>query len=96
MTRIGHIKAPINPYLEEERKRQLDVLETVPEEMLLFQEYDDNNDLNINNSNGNQQRQQNTPSGISYKDKLRTELQRRRNNNRNDNNNHHNEGYYYK
>ena len=37
---ISKIHAPTNPYLEEKRARERDMLETVPEEMLLFQEYD--------------------------------------------------------
>jgi len=38
---IQDIKVPVNPYLEDQQKRMRDVLETVPEEMLVFQEFED-------------------------------------------------------
>jgi len=63
---IADIKAPeLNPYLKERRERERNMLDTVPEEMLLFQEYDQPDE------------EVSTDSGISYKEKLAYALQRR-------------------
>jgi hypothetical protein len=57
---IQDIQPPeLNPYLEEQRKQERDMLETVPEEMLVFQEYHDKTAP-----------PDKTSSGISYKDKI--------------------------
>ncbi|KAG7358953.1 hypothetical protein IV203_015542 [Nitzschia inconspicua] len=64
---------PSNPHLDERRQRERDMLETVPEEMLVFQEYDD------------QRASDKTYSGVSYKDKV-AQLKARRNNTNNGNN----------
>jgi hypothetical protein len=67
---IQDIQAPeLNPYLEEQRQRERDMLETAPEEMLIFQEYNDEKSA-----------ADKTYSGISYKDKV-AQLKARRNNN---------------
>eukprot|EP00980_Cylindrotheca_fusiformis_P012143 scaffold2936_cov113-Cylindrotheca_fusiformis.AAC.3 len=53
---IFEIEAPTNPYLEEKRERERNLVETVPEEMLLFQEYGEE--------------QQERPQPMSYRDRL--------------------------
>jgi hypothetical protein len=53
---IFEIEAPTNPYLEEQRERARNLVETVPEEMLLFQEYGEE--------------QQQAPQPLSYRQKL--------------------------
>ena len=55
---IQEIEAPVNPYLEEQRRKERDMYETVPEEMLLFQEY------------GDDEASRNRPKVASYKDQL--------------------------
>ncbi|KAL3914983.1 MAG: hypothetical protein SGILL_005858 [Bacillariaceae sp.] len=56
---IQDIEPPeTNPYLEDRRKRERDLLETVPEEMLLFQDFEGEDEVDK------------TFSGISYKDKV--------------------------
>jgi hypothetical protein len=66
---IQRIQAPeLNPYLAEQRKRERDMLETVPEEMLLFQEYHDKTPPDDNK----------TYSRISYKDQV-AQLKTKRN-----------------
>lgn len=60
---IQDIKAPVNPYLEDQQKRMRDVLETVPEEMLVFQEYDD--------EEGKVSKEELASyTGVSYKEKM--------------------------
>ena len=63
---ISKIEAPTNPYLEERRARERDMIETIPEEMLIFQEYDSSED------------QESMPKTASYKDKLALFNARRR------------------
>jgi hypothetical protein len=73
---IQEIHAPeLNPYLEEQRKKERDMLETVPEEMLLF------HDFHEESVTGDR-----IFSGISYKDKV-AQLKARSRGNNNDNNN---------
>jgi hypothetical protein len=58
---IENIQAPqLNPFLEEQRQRERDMLETVPEEMLVFQKYKDDETTAGDRSF----------SGISYKDRV--------------------------
>lgn len=60
---IQDIKAPVNPYLEDQRKRMMDVIETVPEEMLVFQEFDD--------EEGKLSKEELASyTGVSYKEKM--------------------------
>lgn len=84
---IQEMKAPVNPYLEDQHKRQLDLITTVPEEMLIFQEFDPDNDgierQNVDKSH----------SGISYRQKMQQKQEERQqqqnaaNNDGGDNNN---------
>ena len=60
---IQDIKAPVNPYLEDQQKRMRDVLETVPEEMLVFQEYEDDEDKVS-------KEELTSYTGVSYKEKM--------------------------
>lgn len=61
---IQDIKAPVNPYLEDQRRRQLNVVETVPEEMLVFREFDQETErLRTAAANVNS-------AGISYKQRI--------------------------
>ena len=60
-----------NPYLKERRERERDMLETVPEEMLLFQEYDETSGGNGANVAGQNQQ-------ISYRDRLRQAQEQKR------------------
>lgn len=62
---IAEIEAPVNPYLEDQRKRMMDVIETAPEEMLLFQEYQDKS-----SSQQQQPPQEQSTSGVSYRDRV--------------------------
>ena len=57
-----------NPYLKERRVRERDMVETVPEEMLLFQEYDEEQQ-----QDGQQQQQ-----SVNYRDRLRQIQEERR------------------
>jgi len=75
---IQDIKAPVNPYLEEQRKRMMDVIETVPEEMLVFREFDDDD----NNGGAGPNRTKNIDksfSGISYRERMAKVQEERRN-----------------
>lgn len=68
---IDDIKGPEeNPYLKERRERERDMLETVPEEMLLFQEYDRPGDNGAGAAGQNQQ--------VSYRDRLRQAQEQKR------------------
>jgi len=58
-----------NPYLKERRERERDMVETVPEEMLLFQE------LHGEQQGGQQQQQQ---QSVNYRDRLRQVQEERR------------------
>ena len=58
-----------NPYLKERRERERDMVETVPEEMLLFQE------LHGEQQGGQQQQQQ---QSVNYRDRLRQIQEERR------------------
>lgn len=60
---IKDISAPVNPYLQDQQKRMRDVIETIPEEMLLFQEYDDEPDALT-------EQELKSYSGVSYKQKI--------------------------
>lgn len=60
---IQDIKAPVNPYLEDQQKRMRDVIETVPEEMLVFQDYEDP-ETTLSKD------EMQSYSGISYKEKM--------------------------
>ena len=60
------ITAPVNPYLEERRQRERDMYDTEPEELLFFQEYNEEPDEATRSY-----------SGISFKDKLAQAKQRR-------------------
>jgi hypothetical protein len=81
---IADIQPPeMNPYLEERRQRERDLIETVPEEMLIFQEY--NEDATKNKGNMSY-------SGISYKDRVAQRKARRSSNNDNDRHNNNNNG----
>jgi hypothetical protein len=62
---IADINVVVNPYLKESRQRQLDVIETVPEEMLVFQEFDNDN-YNIRRSEEDNK----SFSGISYRNRI--------------------------
>ena len=60
---IQDIKAPVNPYLEDQQKRMRDVIETVPEEMLVFQEFED--------EEGTLSKEELASyTGVSYKEKM--------------------------
>ena len=63
---LNEISAPVNPYLEEQRERERNMLETVPEEMLIFQEY-----------GGEANEETRSYSGISFKEKLAQAKQRK-------------------
>ena len=70
---IQEIQAPeLNPYLEEQRKKERDMLETVPEEMLVFNDFDEDDATDR------------SFSGISYKDKVAQLRAKRGNNNSNE------------
>jgi len=81
---IQEISAPVNPYLEDQQKRMRDVIETVPEEMLVFQDYNDPSDVAS-------EEELRSKSGISYKEKMeqkkREREERRRQQQQNNNNN---------
>ncbi|OEU11356.1 hypothetical protein FRACYDRAFT_263537 [Fragilariopsis cylindrus CCMP1102] len=62
---IADINVVVNPYLQESRQRQLDVIETVPEEMLVFQEFDNENDNS--NTQRRSEEENKSFSGISYR-----------------------------
>ncbi len=67
---IQDIKAPVNPYLEDQQKRMRDVLETVPEEMLVFQEYEDDK--------GKLSKEELASyTGVSYKEKMKQKKRER-------------------
>jgi len=90
---IQELKAPVNPYLQDQQKRMRDVVETVPEEMLLFQEYDDE-------EGKLSPEEMKTYSGISYKDKIKQKKlereERRRNQQQNNiDTNDYGNGYSY-
>ncbi len=60
---IQDIHAPVNPYLEDQQKKMRDVLVTVPEEMLVFQEFED--------EEGKLSKEELASyTGISYKEKM--------------------------
>ena len=90
---IQELKAPVNPYLQDQQKRMRDVVETVPEEMLLFQEYDDE-------EGKLSPEEMKTYSGISYKDKMKQkklerEERRRKQQQNNIDTNDYGDGYSY-
>ena len=69
---INDIKGPEeNPYLKERRERERDMLETVPEEMLLFQEYDERGGGAGGDVAGQNQQ-------ISYRERLRQAQEQKR------------------
>ncbi len=73
---IQDIKVPVNPYLKDQQRRMRDVIDTVPEEMLLFQEFDDDADKMSKEELASY-------TGVSYKEKMeqkrREREQKRRN-----------------
>ena len=75
---IQDIKVPVNPYLEAQQRRMRDVIDTVPEEMLLFQEFDDH-------AGKMSKEELASYTGVSYKQKMeqkrreREQEQKRRN-----------------
>eukprot|EP00536_Pseudo-nitzschia_multiseries_P010682 jgi/Psemu1/26702/gm1.26702_g len=74
---IAEIEAPVNPYLEEQRKRMMDVVETVPEEMLLFREFDD--DEKTKGAAGSPpSRPPARASGVSYRERVARVREERR------------------
>ena len=88
---IADINVVVNPYLQESRQRQLDVIETVPEEMLVFQEFDNND---TDNSNTRRSEEENKSfSGISYRNRIeqvqeaKRQQQQQQDNSSNNNNN---------
>jgi len=68
---IQEIVAPVNPYLEDQQRRMRDVVETIPEEMLVFQEYDDPTGQSMTAEELASQ------SGVSYKQKIEQRNQER-------------------
>jgi len=73
---IADIRGPEeNPYLKERRERERDLVETVPEEMLLFQDYDEQGG---SGGQQGQQEQERQGSGVSYRDRLRQIQEERR------------------
>ena len=74
---IHDIKAPVNPYLEEQRKRMMDVIETIPEEMLVFKEFDDDDNGPKRNNVDK------SFSGVSYRERMAKVQEERRNTNTN-------------
>ena len=68
---IQEITAPVNPYLEDRRQRERDMLETVPEEMLIFQEYSEEDPA------GDGDAAARSYSGISFREKLAQAKQRK-------------------
>ena len=86
---IADINVVVNPYLQESRQRQLDVIETVPEEMLVFQEFDNDTD----NSNTRRSEEENKSfSGISYRNRIEQVQEAKRQQQDNSNNNNNNNG----
>eukprot|EP00562_Extubocellulus_spinifer_P020360 CAMPEP_0178586510 /NCGR_PEP_ID=MMETSP0697-20121206/25958_1 /TAXON_ID=265572 /ORGANISM="Extubocellulus spinifer, Strain CCMP396" /LENGTH=565 /DNA_ID=CAMNT_0020222637 /DNA_START=32 /DNA_END=1729 /DNA_ORIENTATION=- len=68
---IADIKPPEeNPYLKERRERERNMVETVPDEMLLFQEYDGDVDGDGRGGGSTGASSSKTYSGISYKDRI--------------------------
>jgi hypothetical protein len=61
---IQEIVAPVNPYLEDQQRRMRDVVETIPEEMMVFQEYNDPAGQTMTAEELASQ------SGVSYKQKM--------------------------
>ena len=55
---IAQIKMHVNPYLQEQKEKEKDLLETAPDEMLIFQDYSD------------EPRKPKSYAGVSYKEKL--------------------------
>lgn len=68
---IQDIKVPVNPYLEDQQRRMRDVLDTVPEEMLLFQEFDDD-------AGKMSKEELASYTGVSYKEKMEQKRRERR------------------
>jgi len=78
---LAAIKGPEeNPYLKERRERERDLVETVPEEMLLFQDYDGRQQAGAGAGDASQQPtpQERQGSGISYRDRLRQAQEQKR------------------
>jgi len=67
---IETIEAPVNPYLKDQQQRMRDVIETVPEEMLIFREFDDETEEQ-------QLKKLKSYSGVSYKEKMQLKKQER-------------------
>eukprot|EP00751_Fragilariopsis_kerguelensis_P027838 CAMPEP_0170855258 /NCGR_PEP_ID=MMETSP0734-20130129/13794_1 /TAXON_ID=186038 /ORGANISM="Fragilariopsis kerguelensis, Strain L26-C5" /LENGTH=424 /DNA_ID=CAMNT_0011226679 /DNA_START=143 /DNA_END=1417 /DNA_ORIENTATION=- len=59
---IQDIKHVENPYLKEQRQQQMNVLETIPDEMLVFQEF---------STQGSSTEDDQSYSGISYKNRMK-------------------------
>jgi hypothetical protein len=68
---IQEISAPVNPYLEDQQRRMRDVIETIPEEMLVFQEYNDPAGQTMTAE------ELASHSGVSYKQKIEQKKQER-------------------
>ena len=59
---IQDIKHVENPYLKEQRQQQMNVLETIPDEMLVFQEF---------STQGSSTEDDQSYSGISYRNRMK-------------------------